>query len=155
VASKNVVIGGKKLSFALKSIEDKIVNAGVLRVGFLEGARYPAKKKGGALHVAQVAFWNEFGAPRAGVPSRPFFRNTIAKESPTWGDKLGKAVKATNYDGQKALALLGVSIADDITNAVAQWPADNAPTTAARKGFNKGLIDTGVMQRAVDYEVKP
>jgi hypothetical protein len=154
VASKNAVIGGKRLTLALKSIEDKIVNAGVLRVGFLEGARYPAKKgKGGALNVAQVAFWNEFGTTR--TPARPFFRETIARGSKTWGDKLGKAVKATNYDGQKALALLGVSIADDITNAVAQWPADNAPTTAARKGFNKGLIDTGVMQRAVDYEVKP
>ena len=154
MASKNVVIGGKKLSFALKSIEDKIVNAGVLRVGFLEGARYPAKKKGGALHVAQVAFWNEFGTTR--IPSRPFFRSTIQKQSPTWGDRLGKAVKATNYDGQKALALLGQSMRDDVESSIAQWAAPgNAPSTIARKGFDKPLVDTGTMQRAVDYEVKP
>jgi hypothetical protein len=155
VASKNAVIGGKRLTLALKSIEDKIVNAGVLRVGFLEGARYPAKKgKGGALNVAQVAFWNEFGTVRA--PPRPFFRTTIQKQSPTWGNRLGAAVKATNYDGQKALALLGQSMRDDVESSIAQWASPgNAPSTIARKGFDKPLVDTGVMQRAVDYEVKP
>lgn len=151
----NQVLGGKKLSLALKSIEAKIVNAGVLRVGFLENSRYLAKgKKGAALNVAQVAFWNEFGTVRS--PPRPFFRTTIARESKTWGDKLGKAVVATNYDGQKALALLGQSMRDDVESAIAQWAAPrNAPSTIARKGFDKPLVDTGVMQRAVDYEVKP
>ncbi len=154
VASKNVVVGGKKLAFALKSIEQKIVNAGVLRVGFLEGAKYPATDKGAPLNVAQVAFWNEFGTVRS--PPRPFFRTTIAKESPTWGDKLGKAVVATNYDGQKALGLLGQSMRDDIESSIAQWTSPgNAPSTIAAKGFDKPLVDTGVMQRAVDYEVKP
>ncbi len=151
----NHVIGGKKLALALKAIEHKIVNAGVLRVGFLEKSTYPSKAgKGAALPVAQVAFWNEFGTVRA--PARPFFRTTIQKQSPTWGDRLGKAVKATHYDGQKALALLGQSMRDDVENAIAAWASPpNAPATIARKGFDKPLIDTGTMQRAVDYEVKP
>jgi hypothetical protein len=154
MASVNKVIGGKKLNLALKSIEDKIVNAGVLRVGFLEKSTYPATKKGPSLHVAQVAFWNEFGTTR--IPARPFFRTTIQRQSTDWGDKLGKAVKATNYDGQKALALLGQSMRDDVENAIAQWSAPgNAPSTIKAKGFDKALVDTGTMQRAVDYEVKP
>ncbi len=151
MATKNHVIGGKKLDLALQALEKKITRGGVLRVGFLEKSTYPAGKKGEALHVAQVAFWNEFGTTRA--PPRPFFRTTIQHKSKEWGDRVAKAVVATNYDGPKALGLVGQSMRDDVENAVAQWPADNAPTTAARKGFNKGLIDTGVMQRAVDYEV--
>jgi hypothetical protein len=154
VASKNQVIGGKKLTLALKSIEQKITNGGVLRVGFLEGARYPTGKKGDGLNIAQVAFWNEFGTVR--IPARPFFRTTIAKQSKTWGDKLGLAVKATNYDGQKALGLLGQSMRDDVESAIAQWTTPgNAPSTISRKGFDKPLVDSGDMQRAVDYEVKP
>lgn len=149
----NYVVGGKKLDLALKSIEQKITRAGVLRVGFLEKSTYPAGKNGKALNVAQVAFWNEFGTSRA--PARPFFRTTIAKKSKEWGDRLGKAVVATNYDGQKALALLGQSMRDDVESAIAQWSAPpNAASTIARKGFDKPLVDTGVMQRAVDYEVK-
>lgn len=154
VASRNAVIGGKKLTLALASIEKKIVNGGVLRMGFLEGAKYPSGPKGEPLSVAQVAFWNEYGTIRA--PARPAFRTTIAKQSKTWGDKLGKAVKYYNYDGQKALAALGQSMRDDLEAEIAQWSSPpNAPSTIARKGFNKPLVHTGVMQRAPDYEVKP
>ena len=146
------VIGGKKIALALAALESKITRGGVLSVGFLEKSRYPAKKGTEPLHVAQVAFWNEFGTSRA--PARPFFRTTIQRQSPTWGDKLAKAVKATNYDGRTALALLGQSMRDDVENAIAQWSSPaNAPSTVKRKGFDKPLVDTGVMQRAVDYEV--
>jgi hypothetical protein len=142
----------KKLDLALKSIEDKITNGGVLRMGFLEKATYPAGEKGAALPVAQVAFWNEFGTTR--TPARPFFRDTIAKQSKTWGDNLAAALIATNYDGQKALALLGQSMRDDLENSIAQFSLrGNAPSTIKAKGFDKELVDTGVMQRATDYEV--
>lgn len=149
----NAVVGGKKLTLALQSIEKKITNAGVLRMGFLEGANYPGGVNGAPLSIAQVAFWNEFGTVR--IPARPAFRTTIAKQSKTWGDKLGKAVVATKYDGQKALALLGQSMRDDLEAEIAQWSTPgNAPSTIARKGFDKPLVHTGVMQRAPDYEVK-
>ena len=149
MASKNKVIGGKKLTLALKAIEQKIVNAGVLRVGFLEGSKDPTGTPN-----AQKAFWNEFGTVR--IPARPFFRTTIAKESPAWGDKLGKAVKYYNYDGQKALAALGQSMRDDVENSIAQWTTPgNSAATIAKKKFDKPLVDKGDMQRAVDYDVKP
>jgi hypothetical protein len=170
VVSKNQVIGGKKLALALKSIEQKITNAGVMRVGFLEGARYPertnakflkavgskaAPKVVPSISIAQAAFWNEFGTLR--TPSRPFFRTTIAKQSKTWGDKLSKAIVATNYDGQKALGLLGQAMRDDVESSIAQWSSPgNATLTIKIKGFDKPLVgEMGLMQRAVDYEVKP
>jgi hypothetical protein len=152
MAQANRVIGGKKITIALKVLEQKITNAGVLRMGFLESATYPQTAPGAAaLHVAQVAFWNEFGTVTA--PARPAFRNMVARESKNWGKMLAAAIKATNYDGGKALAMLGQSMRDELESEIAQWPADNAPSTVARKGFNKGLVDTGVLQRSPDYEV--
>ncbi len=149
----NRVIGGKKLSLALQSIERKITSGGVLRMGFLEDSRYPAGKNDAVLSVAQVAFWNEFGTTHA--PARPAFRTTILRKSKDWGDRLSKAIVATDYDGRKALGLLGQSMRDDLENSIAQWSTPpNAPSTIARKGFDKPLIWTGVMQRAHDYEVK-
>jgi hypothetical protein len=152
VATSNKVIGGKKLDLALRSIEQKITRGGVLRVGFLEKSRYPAGKNGKPLHVAQVAFWNEFGTTHA--PPRPFFRTTIQRKSKDWGDRVSKAVVATNYDGEAALRLVGQSMRDDIENSIAQWSSPpNAPSTIAKKGFDKPLVDKGIMQRAVDFEV--
>jgi hypothetical protein len=146
------VTGGHKFEIALQSLAHKIGNTGTLKVGFLEGATYPATGKGKSLSVAQVAFWNEFGTKRA--PARPFFRNTIAEQSAKWGRGLGKLVVSTNFDGAKALNLLGIEMKNDIVTSIVRWPADNAESTAARKGFNKGLIDTGVMQRNVGYKVE-
>lgn len=118
-------------------------------MGFLEGSKDPT-----GMPNAQKAFWNEFGTVRA--PARPAFRATIEKQSPTWGRKLGLAIKATNYDGQKALGLLGQSMRDDLENSIAQWSSPpNAPSTIRRKGFDKPLVEHGDMQRAPDYEVKP
>jgi hypothetical protein len=164
----NSVIGGKKLTLALQALEKKITNAGVLRMGFLEGATYPQKtnarflkavgsnaapKVQPVLSIAQVAFWNEYGTTTA--PARPAFRTTIQRHSKEWGDRLGKAVKVMNYDGQKALALLGQSMRDDLENEIAQWTSPgNAALTIKIKGFDKPLVDSGDMQRAPDYEVK-
>lgn len=152
MANKNKIIGGKKMTIALTALEQKITNAGVLRMGFLESSTYPAAKNGTVLHVAQVAFWNEFGTIRA--PARPAFRTMVARESKGWGAKLGLALKATGYDGQKALALLGQSMRDDLENEIAQWDSPpNAPATIKAKGFDKPLVHTGVMQRAPAFEI--
>jgi hypothetical protein len=103
------------------------------------------------LSVATVAFWNNYGTSRA--PARPFFTNMIAESSPTWGVQLAQATLKSGYDSKKALALMGVYINDRLVKAIVDWPADNAPLTVAIKGFNKGLIDRGIMQRATGYEV--
>jgi hypothetical protein len=167
MASVNKIVGGKKLDLALQAIEKKITSGGVLRMGFLEGAKYPERTNARflkavgseatptvvpSLSIAQVAIWNEYGTRTA--PARPAFRTTIAQKSKDWGAKLGKAIIATDYDGRKALALLGQDMRDDLENAIAQWTSPaNAPLTVKIKGFDKPLVDSGDMQRAPDYEV--
>lgn len=104
------------------------------------------------LPVAQAAFWNEFGT--ATSPARPFMRDTLTRESPSFGAKFAAVLKGSNFNGPLALKRMGEGIRDLFVTAIKRWPADNAPLTEAIKGFNKGLVDTGVMQRSVDYQVK-
>jgi hypothetical protein len=154
VASNNRVIGGDKVDKALGDILAKLQRGKAVRVGFLAGATYPAKPgKGDALPVAQVAFWNEFGTTR--TPARPFMRNTINNPAnqKKWAAGVARGLREYGWDSAKAFAVLGNVVRDDIVSAIAQWPADNAPATVANKGFNKGLVHTGDMQRHVDYEV--
>lgn len=139
---------------------------------FLKGVHELASQKGGGHTtlkvpttptvikgppVAQVAFWDEFGTNTS--KPRPFFRGMIAEQSPTWGGKLAKVAKKNTESGgpldpKRWMALLGTDIKDHLKAAIRKWPADNAPLTVAIKGFNHGLVDRGIMQNAVDFEVK-
>jgi hypothetical protein len=147
------VKGGAKLRAYLAGMAQAIGGATGVRAGFLESETYQQDEKGksATLHVAQVAFWNEFGTSTA--PARPFFRQMIAREQDGWGDKLAKYLRSADYDTETAFRLLGLDIKDELTNAIASWPGDNAASTIRRKGFNHGLVDSGVMQRATGFEV--
>ena len=146
--------GGRQLTQTLREIGRKMT--GSVRVGFLERSTYPSRvsKKGKAtpaLSVAQVMFWNEYGTTRS--KPRPAMRQTVAENEGSWGGDLAKIAAATNYDGKQTLALMGTRIKDQIVSTIARWPADNVPSTVKRKGFNHGLVDKGIAQRAVDFEV--
>jgi hypothetical protein len=172
--------GGAKASGYLSTLAKKLTTAKVVNVGFLEGATYPS-----GTNIAQVAFWNEFGTKSA--PPRPFFRAMIQAKSPKWGDAMQKNLKATEYDGQKTLTLMGMGIKDQLVKSIADFttPALSPVTLMLRKMKDqdsslvvtgrtvgeararvlageagatgtraKPLIDTGVLQRGVDFEVK-
>jgi len=141
--------GSDSVMKALEAIAKKM-GGGSVSVGFMEGATYPD-----GTPVAAVAFWNEYGKPEQNQPPRPFFRNMIAAESPTWAGKMAKLAKATDYDGPRVLAMMG----EDVKGALQQSINDLstpvlAPSTIAAKGFGKPLIDTSHMINSVDYEVK-
>ena len=139
--------GGDKLARKLAEIA-KGMAPGKLDVGFMSGATYPD-----GTSVAQVAFWNEFGTSRA--PSRPFFRTMIAKESEGWPELLGKAAVSTGYNTRQTLGLIGEKINDDLKSSIVGWQdPPNAPSTIAKKGFNKPLVDTGDMLRSTTYQVR-
>jgi len=141
------VKGGLKLETHLAGIVKKIGKDKRLRVGFISSETYPD-----GTNVAQVAYWNEYGTVKS--PPRPFFRNTIEAKSPKWGAAMGKNLVASGYDVDKTLALVGTGIKDQITQSIVDFAAPgNAPYTIAKKGFDKPLIDTGQMQRAVDFDI--
>lgn len=105
--------GGEKLRAKLKELGERIGQRTVLKVGFFEEATYP----NGTL-VAMVAAIQEFGAPRASIPPRPYFRPMIASKSPSWGGALAQILKRTNYDGSKSMRILGNGIENQLQKSI-------------------------------------
>lgn len=103
--------------------------------------------------VALIAAVNEYG--RAPIqPPRPFFRRMIAEKSPTWGASMASLMVMHKYDSRLVLGGMGEEIAAQLRQSIVDLvsPPLN-PTTIARKGFDKPLIDTTVMMNAITYEI--
>jgi hypothetical protein len=140
---------GDKLKAALRRITYRLSKPATVRVGFLEGATYPDGKP-----VAMIAAIQEFGAPNAGIPPRPFFRNMIKNKSDQWPEGMKNALIASNYDAEKALDIVGAAIAGQLRQSVIDTNEPPLkPATIRRKGFSKPLIDTSVMINSIDHEV--
>ncbi len=89
------------------------------------------------------------------IPPRPFFRNMIRKNSAKWPINIKAALKNNNYDTRIALGLVGQTIQEELELSIeSNTPPPNAESTAKAKGFNRTLIDTGVMLRSVTHLVK-
>lgn len=139
--------GADSLMRKLEEIAKKM-GGGEVAVGFMENATYPD-----GTPVAAVAYWNEFGKP--GQPARPFFRQMIASESPKWAYKMSKLAKATGYDGDKVLALMGEDVKGSLQQSINDFQTPGlAASTIVQKGFAKPLIDTAHMLNSISYEVK-
>ena len=139
--------GGDALTKKLEELARKM-GGGSVSVGFMGGATYPD-----GTPVAAVAFWNEYGNGR-GSPPRPFFRNMIADESPTWAGKMGKLAVAYQYDAAKVFALMGEDIKGALQQSINNFTTPAlADSTVEAKGFAKPLIDTSTMINSISYEV--
>lgn len=143
--------GGIELERALRKIASGLSGGNVvLRVGFLEGATYPQ----GGKPVAMIAAIQEFGAPRAGIPPRPFFRHMIANHSGEWPAAIAAQLKDTDYNVPLAMDRVGAGIAGQLRQSIIDT---NSPplalSTIAHKGHSKPLIDTGHMINSIDHEV--
>ncbi len=118
--------GGEKLGEFLKQMAASLETGAAVRVGW-PGASDPGEAEGdgekGATYpngtpVATVAALQEFGAPRAGIPPRPFFRTMITDKSGGWGAAVAANLKATDYDAAKTLGIVGQGIADQLQESI-------------------------------------
>ena len=142
--------GGDKLAKELQRMAGAVTTAENVKVGFLAGATYPDGKP-----VAMIAAIHNWGAPRAGIPPRPFFSNMIANKSPEWGPATGALLIANGYDAEKTLRMVGEAVAGQLRQSIVDTMAPPlAESTVARKGFAKPLVETGHMLNSVDYQVK-
>lgn len=142
--------GGEKFERTLREMARLLKGEAALRVGFLEKARYPDGKP-----VAMIAAIQDFGAPRAGIPPRPFFRNMIAKKSPEWPAAIAELLKKHRYNVAAALDEAGAAIAGQLRQSIVDTNSPPLkPATIRRKGFAKPLVDTGHMLNSIDHEVK-
>lgn len=143
------VRGGEKLAEALKQIRDRVRSGSEVRVGFLENATYPDGTK-----VATVAAINNFGAPEAGIPARPFFTEMIARNSPEWGDRFADVLVAADYHAETALGLMGDGIAGQLRQQIVdtESPANSPVTNLLKQRFptRDGMEFGDVLQARAD-----
>lgn len=144
------VKGGDLFDRALQDLAKKLDGQPHVRVGFLEGSTYPD-----GTSTPMVAAILEFGAPARKIPPRSFFRSMVAEKSPAWPKAIGDLLVRNSYDTKKTLAQAGEAIAGQLRESISTFTSPPlAPSTVARKGFDKPLIDTGHLLASVSYEVE-
>ena len=142
--------GGEKFEAAMEDLARRLGRPATLKVGFLGNATYPDGKP-----VAMIAAINEYGAPSRGQPPRPFFRRMINAKQGEWPAAIAGVLQAQGNDVEKALDIAGAAIAGQLRQSIVDLvDPPLAPSTIARKGFDKPLIDTSHMLKSVDHEVK-
>lgn len=124
----------------------KSYNNEKLKVGFINGATYPDGES-----VANVAFENEYGTNK--IPPRPFMRSTVSQNKEKWVKNIKALVQ--NKDTETALLQTGEMIKGDFVYSILNWDEPpNSAMTIKKKGFNKPLVDTGLMSRSISYELE-
>jgi hypothetical protein len=142
--------GGQIAAKVLAAIGVAARKAETVRVGFLASAKYPD-----GTPVAMVAAIQDFGTPKVKVPSRPFFRQMIKSKSSEWPKAVGDLLIINKFDADKTLRQVGEAVAGQLRQSITDFSgAPLKPATIKRKGFDKQLIDTSVMLKSVDFEVK-
>lgn len=174
------LVGGSRFKAAIGDLSRKLAKAGTVRVGFLEGAKYP-----NGTPVAMVAAIQNYGAPRRGIPPRPYFSNMVKDRSPGWAPAMIENLKRTNYSTEQTLELMGQGIKGQLQQAIIDTMSPAlSPVTVMLRGMRandpslivtgktvgeaaqrvadkktnygastKPLVDTGYMLSRVDYEV--
>lgn len=128
-----------------QTIYRQVNNAGT---GFNKSGRFVKRKN------ANFASDHEVGPYTITIPARPFFRTMIAEKSGGWGPGLAHNLVNVSYDVSDALGKLGKEMSGQLKDSIRDWETPpNAPSTIAKKGRNKPLIDTGHMLNSVSYEV--
>lgn len=144
------VKGGDRANKVIRALAEKLARPVTLKVGFLENARYPD-----GTFVAMVAAIQNYGAPRANIPPRPFFSNMVADKSSEWPGAIAKLLEQNSYDIVRTMELTGEAIKGQLQQSIRDTNAPPLrPATIARKGFAKPLIHTSHMLNSVDYKVE-
>lgn len=136
---------GKAFKKALKELGQLEV-----RVGYQEGAEYPD-----GTPVINVALWNELGTVNA--PPRPFIRQTVDNNEAKFQSKMKSCANdlANGSTAEKVLNELGVFAKGMLQKEIKDGGfVANAPSTIAKKGSDRPLIDTGLLRQSANYVIK-
>ena len=124
----------------------------VAQVGLPSGIAYPD-----GTPVAIVGAIQEFGAPVAKIPARPFIRPTVKEQKDEWVNIMKKTIPKVALDKMTAfdvLDLVGRVAASDIQTKISSiYSPPLSPITIKRKGSAKPLIDTGLMLASIQNAV--
>lgn len=124
-------------------------------VGFPSGGA----ARRGQINNASLAYIHEHGSPAANIPARPFLNPGIRQaEARTTQIFRNMAQRVLNGDVnalEQGLNLVGQVAVGEVQRKIVTGPfVPNKPSTIARKGSSRPLIDTGQMRQAVTYVIR-
>lgn len=142
----------------IKSLQRKLTNLAMASVewGFFEDKRYGSDNNN--LPVAQVAYWNEFGAMFN--PSRPFFQASLNENRKKYLNMSAKVFEAllckSSYRAE--LDAIGKAAVLDVKRSIEEWssPPNSRGWTAFKRSVGaptKPLEYTQTMLDSVSYKI--
>ncbi len=163
--AKAVLKGSAQLRAALKELAKKVAEPATLKVGFFEGST-----EADGTSVPMLAAIHNYGAPKVGIPPRPFFSNMVRDNQKGWPDVLAEALKKSDYDAKEALALLGEEMEGELrASIIGGHFKPLKPRTLQRRGVDpkmkydpknpktfgaKPLVRTGTMLASIKSVVE-
>lgn len=142
------VIGGFKINAIARQIKN--LKNMEIHVGFYKKAVYPTGEQ-----VARVAYENEYGI---GKPERPFFRLANIKTIKFINSQITKIQhlpRARLINSPQFAELMGQEAKNNVHRSIVELrDPENSPYTIAKKGSSNPLIDTGLMNQSVSFEIK-
>jgi hypothetical protein len=152
-----------KVTADLSQLEELLKQIGgeyVTRVGILGSDAGTVHDAESGLTNSQLGVIQEFGSESRNIPARSFLRMPLETKQKELVDSLGSGMvkdKMEKGDIQGIYRLLGEVGAGIVreafpTSGYGNWQP-NAPSTIAKKGSSKPLIDTGVLSRSITYDV--
>lgn len=94
-----------------------------------------------------VAAIQNFGAPRAHIPPRPFFTNMVKEKSPEWPKAMGELIKDNDYDANLTLNQMGQGVKQQLEQSIIDTYAPAlSPVTVMLRGMrsqDQNLVVTG------------
>ena len=139
--------GGGKLQAVLKKAEE--ARRKQVKVGFFSTAKYEDQTP-----VATVAAVQEFGAPKASIPERPFFRQAIAELEQDLPKELAKVLDPQTMTVDDATAnRIGSYAVQVVQDRIIDLVAPPNAETTVKRGDNP-LVDSKQLHDAVDYQTE-
>ncbi|WP_321905129.1 hypothetical protein [Paraburkholderia tropica] len=131
--------GLEKVKERIVEISKKTIKAGVLSGTYEDGT-----------NIAYVAAIQEFGAPAANIPPRPFMSTTVAERQKQWKSSLARGIAAAaagTVDANDVMDQVGGLMAADIQKKISEInsPALSPITVMLRgmRGKDASLVVTG------------
>jgi len=152
-----VILNLDRMEEMMRKVQD-IASTQVL-VG-IPAAKSP--RQGDPINNAALGYIHEFGSPAHNIPARPWLGPPVNRMRDEAAAMLKKAAEL-RFDGKAAesdqvLNALGLTAQNKVkANIVAGGDpkfAPNAPSTIARKGSDRPLVDTAQMLNSVTYVLR-
>ena len=109
----NYFKGGDKVRVILEKAVANMDKASQVAVGFLEGA---TEEDGTSIPF--IAAVQNFGAPKVGIPPRPFFSNMVQQNMGNWGGMVAALMQHNDYDAVEVLGRMGEEIKGELQASI-------------------------------------